>query len=642
LKPENIFVLQSSNQVRVKLVDFGLTKEADESTFTPFGGAGSTRYMAPELFRGGSGTIASDTFAFGVIAYELLCGEPPSGIAQPIIELRPSVSPYVSELITRCMSVKPESRPDLRDFRNLDLSDTVTLTLDKEPKSTQLGTNQHFGSTEKSTSTLTIVGQQGILVKVNGDSLFEPYEYTVSGPVGQVTNIDVSVEWSGVKLYRGLVALVVGQNETLLLESAVQLRGQLPDWARVRTAKGHVTLPTYGLASDLQYAEVLYNGSVQSRIDLEKRSGDVEVTVSHGLSTIDFTQSDFITIQDTGGTSLRFPHKMLVPLAGEFVTLKLSSRNQQSSTIKFYVLPGQQQLNPMNPAMLDKHDRMSLFNICCPHISKYLQSMERIEAALFDMGSTTSDNQQPVHKVSLTSFRIGSKPFNVAAWREYCLATGSSMPDAPEWGWIDDHPIVNVSWNDIMGNNGFCSWLKSVTGQNYELPTEAQWEYVARGGDKCRNFPWGDDFDSSLAWSSVDSPTHLTRTASVDRTTRIYINGFALEDLVGNVWEWCSNWYVGKYSVSMTKKSVTSTREVPMHGIRGLLGETVMEQFTEEISHPTLLTNPKGPSTGTTRTLRGGSWASNKANRLTVSYRYGQKPDLRENDNGFRLCINEK
>jgi formylglycine-generating enzyme required for sulfatase activity len=70
-----------------------------------------------------------------------------------------------------------------------------------------------------------------------------------------------------------------------------------------------------------------------------------------------------------------------------------------------------------------------------------------------------------VHRVTLSAFRMGATPVTVAIWKEYCAATGTSLPIAPEWGFLDDHPVVNVSWNDIMGmdgTGGFCAWASDV------------------------------------------------------------------------------------------------------------------------------------------------------------------------------------
>ncbi len=146
--------------------------------------------------------------------------------------------------------------------------------------------------------------------------------------------------------------------------------------------------------------------------------------------------------------------------------------------------------------------------------------------------------------VRLSPFRMGATPVTVGMWMEYCRATGTRMPVAPRWGWKPNHPMVNVSWNDIMGadgKGGFCAWASGVAGVRLTLPTEAQWEYCARDGGKPIKYPWGNRFDASKCWCSRSSTRLMT--APVDRTDSIYRNGLGLTDMVGNVWEWCSDWY---------------------------------------------------------------------------------------------------
>ena len=152
------------------------------------------------------------------------------------------------------------------------------------------------------------------------------------------------------------------------------------------------------------------------------------------------------------------------------------------------------------------------------------------------------DDEQPVHNVTLSAFWMGASPVTVAIWKEYCSATKLAMLEEPEWGWIDDHPIVNVSFDEIMGldgNGGFCAWASSQAGIALTLPTEAQFEYASRGGQSALEYPWGIAFDNSrLHCSTV---TARSMTASVDRDSNVHKNAYGLTDLSGNVWQWCSD-----------------------------------------------------------------------------------------------------
>jgi formylglycine-generating enzyme required for sulfatase activity len=188
-------------------------------------------------------------------------------------------------------------------------------------------------------------------------------------------------------------------------------------------------------------------------------------------------------------------------------------------------------------------------------------------------------------------------------WKEYCSATGVSLPEAPDWGLLDDHPVVNVSWNDIMGadgKGGFGAWASEIAGGRLMLPTEAQFEYAARGGQSGLEYPWGNTFDRSKLWCS-GAYGDAKRTAPVVRTSNIYRNTYGLTDMSGNVWEWCSDGYTPYTSGSKT--------------------------------------DPIGPSvtSDNVRCVRGGSWYYDDPDFFRCAYRDRDNPDSRYYDSGFRL-----
>ena len=180
-----------------------------------------------------------------------------------------------------------------------------------------------------------------------------------------------------------------------------------------------------------------------------------------------------------------------------------------------------------------------------PALKAYIASLRSIPAGRFLMGSSSGDeDEKPVHSVTLSSFRMGATPVTVAIWKEYCRAKSIKLPEAPQWGWMDNHPVVNVSWNDIMGSDGkggFCTWASDVAGCRLSLPTEAQFEYAARGRGDDRAYPWGDNFEDSRLWCSVYKKRATT--AAVVRKTNIFRNAFGLTDMCGNIWQWCSDFY---------------------------------------------------------------------------------------------------
>jgi sulfatase modifying factor 1 len=238
-----------------------------------------------------------------------------------------------------------------------------------------------------------------------------------------------------------------------------------------------------------------------------------------------------------------------------------------------------------------------------PALKAYIESLRPIPAGTFQMGSSSGQSdERPKHTVKLSAFRIGATPVTVAVWKEYCSATGIALPPAPSWGLIDDHPVVNVSWNDIMGSDGkggFCAWASDIASIRLTLPTEAQWDYAARGGQSGLEYPWGNSFDDSKDWSSVSAMR--SRTAPVIRTSNIYRNAFGLTDMAGNAYQWCSDLY-GPYS------SVSQT-------------------------------DPIGPpsTSDNERCVRGGSWFNLNPDYYRCAKRNRYSSDLRFKFGGFRL-----
>ena len=216
-----------------------------------------------------------------------------------------------------------------------------------------------------------------------------------------------------------------------------------------------------------------------------------------------------------------------------------------------------------------------------------------VQARTFMMGCTSEqlydyyDNEKPAHCVKLTQdYLMGKYPVTQAQWVKVMGSNPSHFKNC------DDCPMERVSWNDIQE---FLRKLNAATGKQYRLPTEAEWEYAARGGQNATSTKYvGSNIIGVVAWYGGNSgdETHPVGQKAP--------NELGLYDMSGNLWEWCSDCYGGYSSDSQT--------------------------------------NPKGPSRGRYRVLRGGSWI-NFAKDCRVSRRYCSSPDLRLNFYGFRLCL---
>ena len=219
--------------------------------------------------------------------------------------------------------------------------------------------------------------------------------------------------------------------------------------------------------------------------------------------------------------------------------------------------------------------------------------MVKVEAGTFMMGATSEmkdpySDEKPVHQVTLTNdYYMGKYEVTQALWQAVMGSNPSNFKG-------DNLPVEKVSWNDCQE---FISKLNSLTGRKFRLPTEAEWEYAARGGKKSRGYQYsGSRKISDVAWydRNSGSKTHPVGTKQA--------NELGIYDMSGNVWEWCSDWY-GSYSSSSQ-------------------------------------TNPTGSDSGTNRVRRGGSWCY-IARICRSSYRYGDAPDLRRLYLGLRLALSE-
>ena len=208
------------------------------------------------------------------------------------------------------------------------------------------------------------------------------------------------------------------------------------------------------------------------------------------------------------------------------------------------------------------------------------------------MGATaeqknTDKLEKPAHSVTLSSFYIGKYEVTQSLWK----AVIGSNPS----NWKGDNlPVENVSWNDCQT---FLSKLNAMTGKNFRLPTEAEWEYAARGGNLSRGYQYsGSKKIDDVAWYNNNSggETHPVGTKAP--------NELGIYDMSGNVWEWCQDWY-GDY-------------------------------------HDYSQTNPTGPSSASGRVNRGGSWY-NYARYCRVANRGSFAPGIRTSSLGLRLALSQ-
>lgn len=213
--------------------------------------------------------------------------------------------------------------------------------------------------------------------------------------------------------------------------------------------------------------------------------------------------------------------------------------------------------------------------------------MLKVDGGSFSMGNPQGGDtdERPTHMVNLSTYYIGQTEVTQRLWEAVMGKNPSQIKGA-------NHPVENVSWQDCQE---FISRLNSKTGKNFRLPTEAEWEFAARGGTKSVNYVYsGANNLFSVAW--FISNTDKTHSVVGKKSP----NELGIYDMSGNVWEWCEDWY-GDYS-SLNQ------------------------------------TDPKGSSSSKYRVFRGGAW-DKKEDLCRVTNRDATKPDWRQNNLGLRIAI---
>jgi len=207
-----------------------------------------------------------------------------------------------------------------------------------------------------------------------------------------------------------------------------------------------------------------------------------------------------------------------------------------------------------------------------------------------EQGGECGNNENPAHPVTLGNYYIGKYEVTQKLWRQVMVGTNRTVPSCYSG---DDLPVEQISWTEIMEE--FLPRLNEMTGKKYRLPTEAEWEYAARGGTGSKGYKYSGSNGVGIAgWytSNSEGKTHPVGEKKA--------NELGIYDMTGNVWEWCSDW-LGAYGSGSQ-------------------------------------TNPKGQSSGSSRVSRGGNWRRN-AKDCRNSNRDGDPPSYSGCGVGFRIAV---
>ena len=224
--------------------------------------------------------------------------------------------------------------------------------------------------------------------------------------------------------------------------------------------------------------------------------------------------------------------------------------------------------------------------------------MVLIPSGVFEMGDHLNDgdiSERPVHRVELDSFYMDKHQVTVGQFRQFINQSGYDYPahlwsKVAEYSPADDYPMVRLDWDDA---SAYARWAGK------RLPTEAEWEYACRGRLVSKRYPWGDNWDAARDYANYSGTGGKDKWDLCSPVGSFKPNGYGLYDMVGNVWEWCADWYDKDYYESSPAS------------------------------------NPTGPNTGEIRVLRGGSW-NNYKKTLRLTHRSYHAPSVRYSLSGFR------
>jgi formylglycine-generating enzyme required for sulfatase activity/serine/threonine protein kinase len=587
IKPGNILLSRQGKRLVVKIIDFGLAKAKSEvSTDHELTGTnqmmGTAGYSAPEqLIDAKTADIRSDIYALGTTLYYLLSGEPPyqgasalavamaqeTGAARPVREIRPEVPEALAAVVARMMAKDPAER-----YQQPAEVAAALVPYIKSAKEARGSVAAPQSATEF-TSRPAEENARARSVAISPQTLL-PNKST-SPATRRPANS--RIWWLAIPIAAALLCGVIALGAAALY--------------KVRAPKG-ASIVNEDVVPDTQLRPI--------RPDAEHLAADGGAKTVKPLERSRQTPGappQRLACTGTGGASAS------------------AVQRAQAEWAKFL---------GREPAETAKVAGMEMTFILVP-------------PGKFRMGSAQNEKWRGAdeiqHEASITRpFYLGKYSVTRGQFRRFVEDTGYSTEaesgvkgargwDARSAGWkqgpqftwmnagfaqTDEHPVVNVSWNDAVR---YANWLGRKDGRTYRLPTEAEWEYACRAGTTSR-FYFGDNDEDFARYGNV-ADARLRRATGQDRGIRaddgyaytapvgqFQPNGFGLYDMSGNVWQWCTDWYASY--------------------------------------PPGPNTDPTGPAEGTLRVFRGGGWGDD-AGSCRSAVRRRIEPGLWGNNQGFRL-----
>lgn len=612
LKPQNILIKMVDDEPVSKITDFGISKivDADEGNSSAL--LGTVEYMAPEQFNpkkyGINGRIGTnlDLWSFGLLVYEAIChhslfGSRSGGISAEQVmsnilsdappEKLEALPPKYKAIIDRCL-VKNANQRVQNALELIPLFAVHETTVIAEAKATDSG---EVAPTQTLNLPLDEEEEEGLtrnlsLPKENAADLLPESESEV--------DTEHATE----------VLMASADGDTVVLEGLEQPTGETqvlePDSGLL-----DVTRPIEFVSPTILRAETTEPVAVAEEPTQVINKIIAKPAVKERLASPNV---------DAARKAIQWQKPANKPL-GKIALLAGLAILLLGFFVAYPLLNKAEEKPPLPPDRVAKKAEPS--KPPAPSFSALLT--KPVLGGTFAMGVAGSD-VIPSHPVTLKDFAIGEREVTVDEFRKFVNKTGYKTTaetggslvfiegkwrkkDGVTWqhdgfgnplnATAGNLPVVHISWLDAKA---YCDWLSETTGQPYRLPTEAEWEYAARGGKNSKDYSFsGGDDVSAVGWTKENAGNNLHPPA------QLQANELGLYDMSGNVMEWCADWYA------------------------------------DDAYQNSLINNPAGPKTpgaDRKRVLRGGGWGTKKE-LATTTYRVKGFAENESGGNvGFRIC----